>query len=140
MIAVKVIFLHSILVTSLMCDLYFVVFSHNKQSLGNHNCPFPWINMTLQKVHMFFHLQISNTEGELYCLSIRSRRIRWIQDFSSLDKVFTITPGNNGHLYVTVPVRALVLALDVFSGNILWQKSIGPLSKADCAPAVDSNG
>ncbi|KAF1888778.1 hypothetical protein Lal_00036820 [Lupinus albus] len=84
-------------------------------------------------------IYISNTEGELYCLSIRSHRFRWIQDFSSLDEVFSITPGNNGHVYVTVPVRTLVLALDAFSGNILWQRSIGPLSKPDCAPVVDSN-
>ncbi|KAF7822351.1 protein GAMETE EXPRESSED 3 [Senna tora] len=85
-------------------------------------------------------LYISNTEGELYCLSIRSRYFRWIQDFSSLDKTFTITPGNNGHLYVTIPLKALVLALDVFSGNVLWQRSVGPLSKADSAVVVDSNG
>ncbi|WVY99786.1 hypothetical protein V8G54_025856 [Vigna mungo] len=85
-------------------------------------------------------IYISNTEGELYCLSIRSRYFRWIQDFSSLDKNFTITPGNNGHLYVTVPTKALVLALDVFSGNVLWQRSIGPLSKVDSSPIVDSNG
>ncbi|XP_028792463.1 protein GAMETE EXPRESSED 3-like [Neltuma alba] len=85
-------------------------------------------------------IYISNTEGELYCLSVRSRQFKWIQDFSSLDKIFTITPGNNGHLYVTVPVKALLLALDVYSGNILWQKNIGPLSKADSAPVVDSNG
>ncbi|XP_040863851.1 protein GAMETE EXPRESSED 3 [Glycine max] len=85
-------------------------------------------------------LDISNTEGELYCLSVRSRYFRWIQDFSSLDKNFTITPGNNGHLFVTFPAKALVLALDVFSGNVLWQRSIGPLSKVDSAPVVDSNG
>lgn len=89
---------------------------------------------------MFFYSQIANTEGELYCLSVRGRDFRWIQDFSSLDKSFTITPGNNGHLYVTVPTRALILALDVFTGNILWQGSVGPLSKIDCAPVVDSNG
>ncbi|KAG5129318.1 hypothetical protein JHK84_035715 [Glycine max] len=70
----------------------------------------------------------------------RSRYFRWIQDFSSLDKNFTITPGNNGHLFVTFPAKALVLALDVFSGNVLWQRSIGPLSKVDSAPVVDSNG
>nr|KYP60422.1 hypothetical protein KK1_022827 [Cajanus cajan] len=85
-------------------------------------------------------IYISNTEGELYCLSVRSRYFRWIQDFSSFDKNFTITAGNNGHLYVTVPAKALVLALDVFSGNVLWQRSIGPLSKFDSAPVVDSNG
>ncbi|XP_028196668.1 protein GAMETE EXPRESSED 3-like [Glycine soja] len=88
----------------------------------------------------FASVPISNTEGELYCLSVRSRYFRWIQDFSSLDKNFTITPGNNGHLFVTFPAKALVLALDVFSGNVLWQRSIGPLSKVDSAPVVDSNG
>ncbi|XP_052111110.1 protein GAMETE EXPRESSED 3 isoform X4 [Arachis duranensis] len=85
-------------------------------------------------------IYISNTEGQLYCLSIRGRHFRWIQDFSYLDRNFTITAGNNGRLYVTVPVRALLLALDVFSGNVLWQRSIGPLSKADSVPVVDSNG
>ncbi|XP_019451713.1 PREDICTED: protein GAMETE EXPRESSED 3 [Lupinus angustifolius] len=85
-------------------------------------------------------IYISNTEGELYCLSIRNHEFRWIQDLSSLDKVFSITPGNNGHVYITIPVRTLVLALDAFSGNILWQRSIGPLSKADSAPVVDTNG
>ncbi|KAH0984319.1 hypothetical protein GBA52_011496 [Prunus armeniaca] len=83
---------------------------------------------------------ISNTGGELYSLSIRHPHFKWIQDLSSYDKVFTITPGNNGRLYVTVPVKALLLALDVSSGNVLWEGSIGPLSTADYAPVVDSNG
>ncbi|MCD7446628.1 hypothetical protein HAX54_012114 [Datura stramonium] len=48
--------------------------------------------------------------------------------------------GNNGLLYVTVAAKALVLAVDVSRGNILWQKSFGPLSMAYYAPAVDSNG
>lgn len=87
-----------------------------------------------------FAFQVSNTEGELYCLSVRSRHFRWIQDFSYLDKVFTVTPGNNGFLYVTVPLKALVLALDVSSGNVLWQRSVGPLSRLNTAPVVDSNG
>ncbi|KAK7316210.1 hypothetical protein VNO77_35059 [Canavalia gladiata] len=85
-------------------------------------------------------IYISNTEGELYCLPVRGHHFRWIQDFSSIDKNFTITPGNNGHIYVTVPAKDLVLALDVFSGNVLWQRSIGPLSKVDSAPVVDFNG
>ncbi|XP_059452611.1 protein GAMETE EXPRESSED 3-like [Corylus avellana] len=85
-------------------------------------------------------IYISNTEGELYSLSVRSPYFKWIQDFSSLDKHFTITPGNSGRLYITVPVRALVLALDVSSGTVLWQRSIGPLSAAECEPVVDSNG
>lgn len=89
---------------------------------------------------MVLNLQISNTAGELYSLSLLSPHFNWVQDLSSLDKGFTITPGNNGRLYVTVPIRSLVLALDVFMGNILWQRSIGPLSTAECGPIVDSNG
>nr|XP_023875858.1 protein GAMETE EXPRESSED 3 [Quercus suber] len=85
-------------------------------------------------------IYISNTEGELYSLSVRSPYFKWIQDFSSLDKYYTVTPGNNGRLYVTVPARALVLALDVSTGTVLWQRSIGPLSTTECAPVVDSNG
>ncbi|GFZ18993.1 gamete-expressed 3 [Actinidia rufa] len=37
-------------------------------------------------------------------------------------------------------VKALVLALDVFTGTVLWQRSIGPLRTPDCAAVVDSNG
>ncbi|CAM8923713.1 unnamed protein product [Rhodiola kirilowii] len=83
---------------------------------------------------------ISNTEGELYSISSRSPYFKWIQDLSSFDTNFMITPGNNGRLYVTIPVRALVLALDVTTGNVLWQRSIGPLNSFDCQPVVDSNG
>jgi len=43
-------------------------------------------------------------------------------------------------MYVTVPTKALVLPLYVFSGNVLWQRSIGSLSKVDSAPLVDTNG
>lgn len=85
-------------------------------------------------------IYISNTAGELYSLSIRSPHFNWIQDLSSFDKDFTATPGNNAHLYVTVPIKALVLALDVSTGNILWQKSIGPLNAAALVPVVDSKG
>lgn len=73
-------------------------------------------------------------------MSLRSAHFKWIQDFSLFDKVFTVTPGNNGRLYVIMPVKALLLALDVASGNVLWQGSIGPLSTADSTPVVDSNG
>ncbi|XP_040369545.1 protein GAMETE EXPRESSED 3 [Rosa chinensis] len=85
-------------------------------------------------------IYISNNGGELYSLSSRSPHFKWIQDLSSYDKVFSITPGNNGRLYVTVPTKALLLALDVSSGNVLWEGSIGPLSTADHTPIVDSNG
>ncbi|KAK7273195.1 hypothetical protein RIF29_14244 [Crotalaria pallida] len=127
---------HGLLLWSLGPMLYQFGYRQGcKQNLTN--CYFASVPMLDQCEASIY---ISNTEGELYCLSIRSHRFRWIRDFSSLDKVFSITPGNNGHLYVTVPVRAIVLALDAFSGNILWQRIIGPLSKADCAPVVDSNG
>jgi len=85
-------------------------------------------------------LQIANSEGEIYSLSTRTPHFKWIQDLSSLDKVFTITAGNNGQLYVTVPVRALVLALDVSTGNVLWQRTVGPLSLSNCGLVVDLNG
>lgn len=85
-------------------------------------------------------LQIANTEGELYALSVRSTHFKWIQDLSSFDKKFTITAGNNGLLYVTIPAKALILALDVFTGNVLWERSVGPLSTTESAPIVDSNG
>ncbi|KAI3944852.1 hypothetical protein MKW92_034664 [Papaver armeniacum] len=83
---------------------------------------------------------ISNTYGELYALAIGNPLFKWIRDLSEFDKLRTVTPGNNGLLYVTFPVKALLLALDVFTGNILWQKNIGPLSTIDCSPMVDSNG
>uniref|UniRef100_A0A7N1A7R5 Protein GAMETE EXPRESSED 3 n=1 Tax=Kalanchoe fedtschenkoi TaxID=63787 RepID=A0A7N1A7R5_KALFE len=85
-------------------------------------------------------LYISNTEGQLYSIATRSPYFKWIQDFSSFDTHFIVTPGNNGRLYVTIPVRALVFALDVTTGNILWNHSIGPLNSFDCEPVVDSNG
>ncbi|KAI4366740.1 hypothetical protein MLD38_022579 [Melastoma candidum] len=83
---------------------------------------------------------ISNTDGEVYSLSTRSPHFKWIRDFGSLDKSFVITAGNNGRLYVTVPAKALVLALDISTGDTLWQMSIGPLSMTDCTPVVDFNG
>ncbi|XP_044467760.1 protein GAMETE EXPRESSED 3-like [Mangifera indica] len=82
---------------------------------------------------------ISNTQGELYSISFRSPHYNWVQDFSSFGKMLTITSGNNGCLYVTIPVKALVFALDASSGNVLWQRSIGPISSAEYAPVVDSN-
>ncbi|PQM41017.1 hypothetical protein Pyn_06635 [Prunus yedoensis var. nudiflora] len=102
------------------------------------NSDMPPVHGGRRKCHNI--IQISNTGGELYSLSIRRPHFKWIQDLSSYDKVFTITPGNNGRLYVTVPVKALLLALDVSSGNVLWEGSIGPLSTADYTPVVDSNG
>ncbi|RZC88824.1 hypothetical protein C5167_031198 [Papaver somniferum] len=83
---------------------------------------------------------ISNTYGELHALAIGNPQFKWIRDLSEFDKPVTITPGNNGLVYVTFPVKALLLALDVSTGNILWKKNIGPLSTIDCSPIVDSNG
>ncbi|WCJ25394.1 gamete-expressed 3 [Euphorbia peplus] len=85
-------------------------------------------------------LYISNTEGELYSLSLASPHFNWVEDLSSFDKDFVITPGNNGLLYVTVPRKAVILALHVYKGDVLWQTTVGPLSKTECRPAVDSNG
>ncbi|KAF9592369.1 hypothetical protein IFM89_014539 [Coptis chinensis] len=85
-------------------------------------------------------IYISNNQGELYSLSMRTPQYKWIQDFTAFDKLLIITAGNNGLVYVTVPVSALVFALDAITGSLLWQKSIGPLSTADCSPVVDLYG
>ncbi|XP_068638546.1 protein GAMETE EXPRESSED 3 [Aristolochia californica] len=85
-------------------------------------------------------LYISNTEGQLYSLSLQSPHFNWIQDLSSVDKIYSITPGHNGRLYLVFPRRALLMALDVSTGNILWQQHVGPSSTRGCSPAVDSNG
>ncbi|GKA18576.1 protein gamete expressed 3 [Tanacetum coccineum] len=86
------------------------------------------------------NLYISNNHGEVYSMSIRSPHFKWIHDFSSLGKSLTVTAGNNGQLYVTVPEKAVILAMDVLSGTVLWQQSIGPLSSNESAPVADSNG
>lgn len=83
---------------------------------------------------------ISNNEGELYSISALNPHFKWIQNLSSFDNVFTATPGNDGFLYVTVPAKAIVLGLDAFTGEILWEINIGPLSCAGYSPVVDSNG
>uniref|UniRef100_A0A1D1Y798 Protein GAMETE EXPRESSED 3 n=1 Tax=Anthurium amnicola TaxID=1678845 RepID=A0A1D1Y798_9ARAE len=85
-------------------------------------------------------LYVSNTEGQLYALYTRSPHFRWIQDFSSIEREFVITPGNNAHIYITFPGISLLMALDVSTGNVLWKHNVGPLSRVDCSPVVDSNG
>ncbi|XP_020700986.1 protein GAMETE EXPRESSED 3 isoform X2 [Dendrobium catenatum] len=85
-------------------------------------------------------LYILNTEGQLYSLYMRTHHFRWVHDFSSIDKFMTSIPGNNGLLYVIFPRKASVIALDVYSGNILWQQSFGPLGTEQSLPVVDSNG
>uniref|UniRef100_A0ACD5W1F0 Uncharacterized protein n=1 Tax=Avena sativa TaxID=4498 RepID=A0ACD5W1F0_AVESA len=85
-------------------------------------------------------LYITNTEGQLYSMYIHSHRYRWIQDLSSIDKVVKIVPGNSGRLYILLPRKSLVMGLDVLTGNISWQQSVGPLSNEKISPAVDSNG
>ncbi|CAA7018157.1 unnamed protein product [Microthlaspi erraticum] len=85
-------------------------------------------------------IYISNNEGELYSLSLRGTYYQWIQDFSLVDRFFTVTPGNNGLVYVVFPTKSLVFALDSFSGDILWQKTVGPLSETSGSGLViDSN-
>ncbi|XP_019195073.1 PREDICTED: protein GAMETE EXPRESSED 3 [Ipomoea nil] len=90
--------------------------------------------------HCEASIYILNNWGELYALSTTTPHFLWIQDLSSFGNISAITPGNNGLVYITVPDRALILALDVSRGNISWQGSVGPLSTADYAPVVDSNG
>nr|ABD96909.1 hypothetical protein [Tarenaya spinosa] len=85
-------------------------------------------------------IYISNNQGELYSLSIHAPHFQWIQDLSLVDRFFAVTPGNNGLVYVVFPVKSLVLALDSFSGNIQWQKNVGPLASSGCGPVIDSNG
>uniref|UniRef100_A0A0E0JKX5 Pyrrolo-quinoline quinone repeat domain-containing protein n=1 Tax=Oryza punctata TaxID=4537 RepID=A0A0E0JKX5_ORYPU len=85
-------------------------------------------------------LYVSNTEGQLYSLYIKSGQYRWIQDLGSLDKVMKIVPGNNGLLYIVLPRKSIVMGLDVLTGNISWQQTIGPLSNEKILPPVDSNG
>ncbi|CAI9109987.1 OLC1v1009937C1 [Oldenlandia corymbosa var. corymbosa] len=90
--------------------------------------------------HCEASIYVSNNQGELYSLSVRSPHFKWIQDLSSYGTRFRVTPANNGLLYVTMPAQALLLALDVSTGQILWQGSFGPLFSEDYAPIVDSNG
>lgn len=85
-------------------------------------------------------MQISNTEGQVYSLYIRSPHFRWIQDFSSFDQLMTIVSGNNGLLYIIFPRRALLMALEVSTGSVLWQNDVGPLSSEHIVPVVDING
>ncbi|KDP24377.1 hypothetical protein JCGZ_25673 [Jatropha curcas] len=90
--------------------------------------------------HCQASIYISNNVGEIYSVSLHSPHFNWIHDLSSFDKDFSLISGNNGLLYVILPIKALVLALDVSMGNLLWQKSVGPLSAAEGAAMVDSNG
>lgn len=88
----------------------------------------------------YFSVQVSNTEGQIYSLFIRSPHFRWIQDFSSIDKLINVVPGNNGHLYLVFPRKATVMSLDVSTGTVSWQSNVGPLSSETTVPVVDSNG
>ncbi|KAG6515131.1 hypothetical protein ZIOFF_025516 [Zingiber officinale] len=85
-------------------------------------------------------IYVSNTEGQIYSLFIRSPHFRWIQDFSSIDKMINIVPGNNGHLYLIFPRKATVMSLDVSTGTVSWQSNVGLLSSETIVPVVDSNG
>ncbi|RLN25346.1 protein GAMETE EXPRESSED 3 [Panicum miliaceum] len=85
-------------------------------------------------------LYILNTEGQLYSFNFQSRALRWIQDLTSLDKVMTLAPGSSRCLYIVFPRKSIVVGLDVSTGNISWQKSIGPLSNEKSFPIVDNNG
>ena len=96
--------------------------------------------LLLVELCCFFSMQVSSSQGQVYSMYTRSPNFRWIKDFSSIDIFFLITPGNNGHLYVTFPRISCLMALDVYTGNMLWQHNVGPLSSEDFSPAIDSNG
>ncbi|KAH9626510.1 hypothetical protein KSS87_022137 [Heliosperma pusillum] len=85
-------------------------------------------------------IYISNNQGELYSISARRPHLKWIQSLHSFGKEFIATPGNNDVMYVTIPVKAIVLALDVLTGDVLWDRRVGPLSSPQLVPVVDSNG
>ncbi|KAL6842517.1 hypothetical protein ACP4OV_027361 [Aristida adscensionis] len=81
-----------------------------------------------------------DTERQLYSLYIHSRQFRWITDLSLFGKAMTVAPGNSGRLYVVFPESSIVVGLNVSTGNISWQRRVGPLSSEKCLPIVDSNG
>ncbi|PVH38408.1 hypothetical protein PAHAL_5G252300 [Panicum hallii] len=85
-------------------------------------------------------LYIFNTEGQIYSFNFQSRALRWIQDLTSLDKVMTLAPGSSRCLYIVFPRKSIVVGLDVSTGNISWQQSIGPLINEKSFPTVDNNG
>ncbi|CAN8255184.1 unnamed protein product [Cochlearia groenlandica] len=86
-------------------------------------------------------IYVSNNQGELYSLSLDGSYYKWIRDMSSVDRLFTVKPGNNGLVYVVFPTKSLLSALDSYSGDILWQKTIGPLSETSgLEPVIDVNG
>ena len=59
---------------------------------------------------------------------------------TSLDKVMTVVPGNSRCLYIVFPRKSIVVGLDVATGNVSWNQSIGPLSNEKSFPTVDNNG
>ncbi|XP_078429380.1 gamete-expressed 3 [Wolffia australiana] len=85
-------------------------------------------------------LYVSTTDGQLYAMYTLSPDFRWIKDLSWVDKIFLITPGNNGHVYITFPKKSILMALDVSTGNMLWMLTVGPLGGLSTTPVVDSNG
>ncbi|CAN8306928.1 unnamed protein product [Cochlearia groenlandica] len=85
-------------------------------------------------------IYISNNQGELYSLSLDGSYYKWIRDLSFVDRLFTVKPGNNGLVYVVFPTKSLLSALDSYSSDILWQKTVGPLSASGLEPVIDVNG
>ncbi|KAI3722530.1 hypothetical protein L2E82_33569 [Cichorium intybus] len=90
--------------------------------------------------HCDANIYVLNNQGELYAVSIRSSQFKWIQNLNSFGKRFSITAGNNGKLYVIVADRSVIVGLDVRTGTVVWEQSIGPLITQDLSPVVDVNG
>ncbi|KAI3520949.1 hypothetical protein L1887_10404 [Cichorium endivia] len=57
-----------------------------------------------------------------------------------VSSVSIIIAGNNGKLYVIVADRSVIVGLDVRTGTVVWEQSIGPLITQDLSPVVDVNG
>ncbi|CAN6461891.1 unnamed protein product [Victoria cruziana] len=82
----------------------------------------------------------ANSEGQVYSISTLKPFVNWVQDFGTIDKMISLTAGNNGLVYLVFPRRSLVMALDASEGTVLWRNSVGPLSVYACSLVIDSMG
>ncbi|KAF3796169.1 GAMETE EXPRESSED 3 protein [Nymphaea thermarum] len=81
-----------------------------------------------------------NSEGQVYSISSLKPFVNWVQDFGAIDKMISLTAGNNGLVYLVFPRKSLVMALDASEGTVLWRDNVGPLSVYACSLLIDSMG
>ncbi|XP_031483718.1 protein GAMETE EXPRESSED 3 [Nymphaea colorata] len=81
-----------------------------------------------------------NSEGQVYSISSLKPFVNWVQDFGAIDKMISLTAGNNGLVYLVFPRKSLVMALDASEGTVLWRDNVGPLSVYACSLLIDSTG